>query len=83
MVYCLWLVTISVIGTLLFTQFLPKSKEECHIWRDMGLKAGLSREIGYISLFLALFTVFYGFVSGVLLLDSDTSCLEGVGGQGC
>lgn len=81
--YCLVLITIAVSSALIFVRFLPKDKEECHIWRDSGIQAGLSRNIGYISLFLSTFTVFYGFIVGILLLNSSTSCLEIVGGSGC
>ena len=81
--YCLVLLAITFVSTVVFTPLLPDSKLQCHEWRDLGIKSGLSRNIGYLSAFLSLFMVIYGFVSGVLLLDSNTSCLAVVGGNGC
>ena len=81
--YLLVLLAITFVSTLLFTPLLPDSKAQCHEWRDAGIKAGLSKRIGYISLFLSVFMVFYGFIAGILLLDSHTSCQPVVGGHGC
>ena len=81
--YCLILLGITFFSTLVFTRLLPDSKAQCHEWRDAGIKAGLSKRIGYVSLFLSVFMVLYGFIAGILLLDTSTSCLAIVGGSGC
>ena len=81
--YCLCLFSITVVTTLIFTPLLPDNKEQCLEWRDAGERAGLSKTIGYISLTISVIMVLYGFIAGVLLLDSSTSCLAIVGGTGC
>lgn len=81
--YCLCLISISIACCFVFVPFLPKDKGECHEWREAGIKSGLSRKIGYFSCLLSAFMVLYGFVTGILLLDSNTSCLAAVGGSGC
>jgi hypothetical protein len=56
-VYGLTLMTISIVACLLFTPFLPRSKEECHELKERGEKIGESSRRGYFSLFLAAATV--------------------------
>jgi hypothetical protein len=81
--YTLCLIVISISCALVFIRFLPKDKAECQEWKAKGLEAGISKYTGYVSAFLSSFMVIYGFVCGILLLDSETSCLAAVGGSGC
>ena len=81
--YCLILIGVSVVCCIVFTQFLPKNKAQCHEWKLQGEKTGASSAIGWTSLFLACITVGYGFAVAILLLIPSTSCLAAVGGSGC
>jgi len=55
--YTLVLTAISVTAALVFTPFLPASKEECAIWKKKGEEVGDSKKRGYFSLFLAIITI--------------------------
>ena len=81
--YTLVLIFTSCFFCLCFTPFLPKDKAQCAEWKKLGMQTGDSASRGYVALALACSIVSYGFIVAVLLLDSDTSCLEGVGGTGC
>jgi hypothetical protein len=55
--YTLVLQAISITATLIFTPFLPASKEECHAWRRKGEEMGDSDRRGYFALLLCFVTV--------------------------
>jgi len=82
-----WLIFgINVIGLLLFTQFLPATKAECHEWKEKGELSNsfpTKKQTGYLSLFLASFILLYGVITSVALLDPNTACLPAFGGEGC
>ena len=82
-VYTLTLLCISVSSCLIFVWNLPRSKNQCHEWKEAGELSGNSPIRGYISLFLAAVMIIYGFIAAILLLDPATSCLPSVGGIGC
>eukprot|EP01041_Mallomonas_annulata_P002110 gene2110-4125_t len=81
--YTVLLIGVSIGATLLFAQFLPRSKEQCHEWRAIGEHTGNRFIRGILGLCLALAIVLYGILASVLLLDSKTSCLPEIGGSGC
>ena len=81
--YCLILIFISITCCCIFVQFLPKSKQQCHEWKELGERIGVSKKIGYFSLVISIITVLYGFIVAILLLNPSTSCLAIVGGRGC
>lgn len=81
--YCILLIIISIISCVIFTQFLPKSKEQCHEWKKIGDEQGTNRIRGFIALFLCTVTVLYGFIVAILLINPSTACLPAVGGAGC
>ena len=56
-IYCVTLISISVACCLMFTQFLPRSKEQCYEWKMLGEKAGASTTRGYIASALCIVTV--------------------------
>jgi len=74
---------ISIFATLVLTRFLPRDKNQCHLWREEGVQSGASIKIGIASLLISLGTVGYGFIVGILLLNSSTSCFQAIGGTGC
>jgi hypothetical protein len=55
--YTLTLCAISVVCVLIFVRFLPKSKEECHEWKEEGERLGTSETRGYITLAMVTVTV--------------------------
>ena len=55
--YTLLLTGISIVGCLVFTQFLPGSKEECHEWRRIGEIIGTSERRGWLSLLITFFII--------------------------
>jgi len=76
--------TTNIVATIVFTQFLPRSKQECHEWNKQGaMQVNLKKYRGYISLFLAICVILYGVIAAILLLDSSTSCSIALGGSGC
>jgi len=78
-------VGIGILAAILFTKFLPRSKEHCQEIKEKGdndNKESKTRR-AVISLVLTAIIVVYGVVAVCLLLDSRTSCLEIVGGTGC
>lgn len=81
--YTLVLTGISIFFCVVFTQFLPQNKAQCHEWKVEGERRGNSKTRGFFTLFLSVVTVAYGFIVAILLLDSDTSCLPAIGGSGC
>jgi hypothetical protein len=50
--YCLVLTGITIFSTIVFTRFLPKSKEECYLWKKVGEEHGHNRKRGYFTVFL-------------------------------
>ena len=65
--YCLLLVGITVGACLLFTPFLPASKEECYEWKAYGDKVGASKTRGKIALAVCVITVL---VSSIKYLET-------------
>jgi hypothetical protein len=61
--YCLLLCGITIAATLLFTPFLPRSKEECHEWKEYGETVGASARRGKIALAVCIITVLVSLVS--------------------
>lgn len=55
--YTIILVIISIIATLIFTQFLPNSRNECQEWKVLGNQRGNSEIRGKITLTLAFITI--------------------------
>ena len=54
--YTLVLTAISIGATLIFSPFLPGSKEECREWKKIGEQRGASEKRGYLTLTLAVVT---------------------------
>jgi hypothetical protein len=81
--YTYMLLAINIAGTILFTQFLPKQKDECHEWRKKGEMMGQSRLMGYISVCFASCIIAYGILASIMLIDVKTSCIPAFGGDGC
>lgn len=82
-VYNLVMTAISICACLVFTQFLPRSKEECHVWKRQGEQAGTSSLRGKVLLAIVIVVSMYGITVAILLLDPDTACYQAVGGIGC
>ncbi len=74
---------LSIIACVIFTVFLPKSKEQCAEWKVLGEIAGKSKNRAYLTLVICFIVITYGITAAVLLLNTNTSCLEIVGGNGC
>ena len=55
--YCLIISGISVGACLLFTPFLPKSKEQCHEWRVIGEQAGESVTRARVALLIVIVVI--------------------------
>lgn len=55
--YTITLVAISISCCLIFTPFLPRSKEQCKEWKEQGDQAGLSKYRGYIAAILSFITI--------------------------
>jgi len=55
--YTLLLTAISITGCLIFTSFLPRSKDECHNWRALGDRLGTSETRGRISLAIVVLII--------------------------
>jgi hypothetical protein len=55
--YTLLLTGISIAAALIFTRFLPASKDECQEWKKAGERQGTSKRRGIFALFLAVVTV--------------------------
>jgi len=81
--YTLLLIITSISATLLFVKFLPRTKEQCHEWKEIGDFSGNRTIRGAIGLLLSSAVVFYGIIASVLLLDKHTACLPEIGGSGC
>lgn len=56
-IYCIVVSSVSVGCCLLFTQFLPASKEQCLEWKIEGEKAGASNKRGMISIIISVIVV--------------------------
>jgi hypothetical protein len=81
--YTIILVCITFVGTIIFTPFLPSSKDKCHYWKTLGEKAGLSDRRALYTLILSVVVVSYGILCAVLLLNDSTQCMTWIGGSGC
>lgn len=55
--YTLLLTGVSIGASLLFTPFLPSSKDECQQWKMRGEEAGNSQKRGALALVMAFITV--------------------------
>jgi hypothetical protein len=55
--YCICITVISVGACLIFTPFLPASKEQCQEWKEEGERAGNSRIRGYITAAMSTVTI--------------------------
>lgn len=64
--YTLVLTAISVIGCLIFTPYLPGSKEECREWKRLGDEKGNSKTRGYIAVGMAAITILVSRVCCIL-----------------
>jgi hypothetical protein len=54
--YALLLFGITLAACLVFTPFLPRSKDECKQWKELGHKAGCSETRGKVALALCVVT---------------------------
>jgi hypothetical protein len=63
-VYGLVLIVISIVACLVFTPYLPASKEQCHEWMRRGNISGDNESRGYVVMVLSSITIV---VSAVLL----------------
>ena len=81
--YTYMIIGINIAGTLIFTFFLPRSKEECHDWRKQGEMKGSSHIFGYASVVISSAIVIYGILCSGFLLSPETSCIPVFGGDGC
>lgn len=81
--YTLVLTAVSLTVCVIFTRFLPASKEECHIWKLEGEASGKSLLRGRVAMVMAFVIVGYGLIAAVLLLDVNTACQPAIGGSGC
>ncbi len=57
--YTYLIIAINLAGTLVFTQFLPQQKEQCHEWRREGEKRGASVWVGVGSAVVAVSVIGY------------------------
>jgi hypothetical protein len=55
--YCLVLQAISVVSVVVFARFLPRSKQMCHDWKEMGEKMGTSDTRGKVTLAIVTITM--------------------------
>eukprot|EP00607_Mallomonas_marina_P007861 CAMPEP_0182419474 /NCGR_PEP_ID=MMETSP1167-20130531/3928_1 /TAXON_ID=2988 /ORGANISM="Mallomonas Sp, Strain CCMP3275" /LENGTH=404 /DNA_ID=CAMNT_0024594427 /DNA_START=611 /DNA_END=1825 /DNA_ORIENTATION=- len=81
--YTLMIVALGLLGTAVFTRYLPKNRDECHVWNKSGKQSITGSIRGKVALVLATFVVSYGVIASILLLNHNTACLEFVGGSGC
>jgi len=81
--YTFLIVGIQIIAMIIFTPYLPSSKEECAAWRKQGEAAGNSAIRGKIATIVSVLIILYGILAAILLLDDETSCMEWIGGEGC
>jgi hypothetical protein len=81
--YAIMVSLISAANCCVWVFFLPRSIAHCKEWQREGEKSGNSTTRGYIAGTMCLLMISYGFVTAILLLDSDYSCMKFVGGQGC
>jgi hypothetical protein len=81
--YTFLIIGISLVFCFLFTQYLPKSKEECIEWKNKGNEIGKSNLRAKFILIIFTILILYGIIGAILLLNSTTACLQFVGGNGC
>ena len=55
--YTLVLCAIAITATMVFTPFLPASKEECYEWKKKGEEVGSSKNRAYGILFMSFITI--------------------------
>lgn len=82
-----WIIfVINIIGTLTFTTFLPKQKDQCQEWKvqgEMSTSFPSNRVSGYLSIAISSVVLIYGILGAIILLDPSLSCLSAFGGPGC
>jgi hypothetical protein len=84
--YQLVLLSLNIVSMLIFTEFLPRQKDECKSWKELGEsgKFYLSpSSVGRVSAVIAIVILAYQMISTVILLNPATSCLPAFGGSGC
>jgi hypothetical protein len=84
--YQLVVLSVNIVSMLIFTEFLPRQKDECQRWKELGEngKFPLSpSRVGFVSALIAIVILAYQMISTVILLNPDTSCLPAFGGSGC
>jgi len=84
--YQLLILGINIVSVLIFTNFLPRQKDECHEWKMLGEsgKYWLSpTRVGQISVVIAVVVVSYQILAGAMLFNPSTACLPAFGGGGC
>lgn len=84
--YQLVILAINIVGMLLFTQFLPRQKDECAKWKLLGESDEFwlkSANIGRISFVIATCIISYQILSLIMFLNPQTACLPAFGGSGC
>lgn len=84
--YSLFVLGISLASLFVFTPFLPRTKQECAEWKELGESGRFwlsPTATGALSAAIAVILVGYVTVASVAILDPDTSCMEVFGGSGC
>ena len=82
-----WIIfIINVIGTFVFTPFLPANIKECHLWKEKGTASDAfpsKTQTGWLSFALATTLLLYGIILSILIMVPQISCKEAFGGSGC
>jgi hypothetical protein len=84
--YQLVVLSVNIISMFIFTQFLPRQKDECQSWKELGEsgKFFLSpSKVGWVSATIAVLILLYQMICTAILLNPATSCLPAFGGSGC
>lgn len=84
--YQLVILAINIVSMLFFTQFLPRQKNECREWKQLGESGKFrfsSETVGKVSTCIAVIIVSYQIISAVCLFNPQTACLPIFGGSGC
>lgn len=57
--YTFIVLAINIVSVVIFTQFLPTQKKQCHEWKREGEEKGEQRITGYLSVTLASIVILY------------------------
>lgn len=83
--YTSLLIGISILACIVFARFLPADRDQIQLWTQAGIVDSTYNNVlrARFATIVIFIVVGYVFISAIMLLNAETSCLTFFGGSGC